>query len=539
MLKTIETGKLSFTDTRLVSISKKMAGLFTQFLLAAAVSTVAATAFAANGVAQYDPFTQDPVIIDSKFPPLVNEVTFDSQGVELYGKIFSAQGKGAHPTILIARGYPDMTSSADIALLAQRAGYNAMIFNYRGAWGMKGEFSLENSYQDLQAALAFLRSYSVSQNMHVDPNNIVLLGYSLGGPIVLRLAATDKHIRGVLQLDGLDLRIFPAFSPEQKANWESGFTTLPIPAANGKKIVNEVQTQFNDSWNPANYAAGLAGKDVTLVWAKQGNGRLAHVKERVSLQELYGKQSRLTEKTLETDHDFSNSRIALGRTTLDWLKKVQFVSPGFAEKKEAPMVGQKITLPVAELNKYTGTYQGGSFFKAFIKVDGETLVEADGDQNWLPVIALSGDKFFVNDEKHPGCNDVRFDKNDKGEVVSLVVNCSGRSLTMPRISRDLLFPRSIVNKDLPQAMLEEYAGKYRFLSGSGEPGGLMEVSVSGKNLGAQPEGDVKDTLYAEAEDKFFCRRLEFSFEFLRNEKGQVYELKATHTNGQVVRLAKI
>ncbi len=515
----------------------KRPSILTKLVLTVLGLSFAVAALAAGSQPEYDPFTQDPQVQDKKFPPMVREVTFDSHGVKLYGKIFSAQGKGAHPTLLIARGFPDMTSSADIALLAQRAGYNAMIFNYRGAWGMRGEFSLENSYQDLLAAVAYLRSYPVSQGMHVDPNNIVLYGYSLGGPIVLRLAATDSNIRGVLQLDGLDMRNFQSLSSEQRSNWERGFDTPAIPTANGKEIVTGIISQFNSAWDPASYAKGLADKDILLLWAKQGNGHLAQIKERPSLQALYTPHSRVTEKTLDTDHDFSDSRIALGKVTLAWLKQISFVASSFTEKK-VPSEEKTISLPITELKKYAGTYQRGSFPKTFIKVDGDKLVEADGDQLWQPVMALANDKFFVDDKKIPGCQDVKFNKDNKGTVVSLTVECSGRSLTIPRVSQDLLLPKETANIELGDAMLAEYSGKYLISASPGEPERFLEISVSGKNLGAQPDGDVKDILYAEAADKFFSKRLEFSFEFLRNAQGQVSELRATLNTGKVIHLIK-
>ena len=45
----------------------------------------------------YDPISQDEIVADTAFPPRGTEVSFESDGVKLYGLVLSAQGKGLHP----------------------------------------------------------------------------------------------------------------------------------------------------------------------------------------------------------------------------------------------------------------------------------------------------------------------------------------------------------------------------------------------------------------------------------------------------------
>lgn len=268
----------------------------------------------AAGTRTIDPVSQDPVVVDKVHPPRVHEVTFDSGGVSLYGKVFSAQGTKPHPTVLIARGFPDMTSSADIALVLQRAGYNAMIFNYRGAWGMGGTYSMENSYQDLKAAVAFLRSASSTRDMQVDPKRIVLYGYSFGGPIVLRLAAEDAAIRGVAHIDGSDLRW--KIPPNERAEWEASLKTPAIPSTTGRDILDGIEAHLQD-WDPAGYTDGLKGKDVLLVWSGLGE---PPEKVGTPLRLLFAGKARLTIRQFKTDHDFADHRMRLARAVLAWMR---------------------------------------------------------------------------------------------------------------------------------------------------------------------------------------------------------------------------
>ncbi|MEO8544260.1 MAG: hypothetical protein ABI434_11795 [Burkholderiaceae bacterium] len=268
----------------------------------------------------FDPVSEDPVLLDKKHPPRVHEVAVVSAGVSLYGKVYSVQGTAMRPIVLIARGYPDMTSSADLALTLQRAGYNAMLFHYRGAWGMGGAFSLENSFQDLKAAARFLRSGPRSKEMLVDTEKIILFGFSFGGPIALRLAAEDDAIHGVLQLDGTDFRGIPGLPAEALATYAAELMTVAIPGAVGMQLLADIAANMT-RWDPATYAPGLSGKDVCLLWASQGHGKEMR-DYGPTLHDLYAATARVTEMIFDTDHDFSDHRIAIARATLAWLKKI-------------------------------------------------------------------------------------------------------------------------------------------------------------------------------------------------------------------------
>ena len=284
------------------------------------LSEASLTTAVSGDTGTFDPVSQDPVVLDKKHPPLVHEVEVDSSNVSLYGKVYSAQGTAMRPAVLIARVYPDMTSSADLALTLQRAGYNAMLFHYRGAWGMGGSFSLENSFQDLKAAVFFLRSGPKSREMLIDADKVILLGFSFGGPIALRLAAEDAAIRGVLQLDGTDFRGIPGLHGQALAKYAAELITVAIPGAIGRQVLADIAANM-PRWDPATYAPGLRGKDVFLLWASQGHGK--EMRDfGPSLHEIYAATARVTETIFDTDHDFSDHRIAVARATLAWLKMV-------------------------------------------------------------------------------------------------------------------------------------------------------------------------------------------------------------------------
>lgn len=290
---------------------------------------VAPVAAWAAGTHQYDPVAEDDVIVNKAFPPKTQEVAFDSSGISLYGQVYSAQGKGQHPTVLYARGFPDSTGSNDIARVLRRTGYNVMFFNYRGTSSMGGIFSEQHAFEDLRSALSYLRSDSASKEMGIDPNNIILFGYSFGGPIVLRLAAEDAKIRAVIHMDGSDLRELRNLTPHDKAELDQDKTSSLVPSATGKQISDNIIAHIDD-WDPARYSEGLVGKYVLLAWASKESAQ--QVPNVPSLSDLFSKRSHVTSKIFNTDHGFTDKRIALTRSILHWLKTIPQLQIASTEK---------------------------------------------------------------------------------------------------------------------------------------------------------------------------------------------------------------
>lgn len=501
---------------------------YATLLVMALASAFSTTASAAGNPKSYDPVAQDPIITDKAHPPLVHEVKFESGGVTLYGKVFSAQGANPHPTIIIARGYPDMTSSADLALTLQRAGYNAMIFNYRGTWGMGGSFSMENAYQDMHAALDLLRDVQSAKTMLIDPNNVVLFGYSLGAPVALRLAASDPGVRGVMQLDGVDTRAMAALTPEQRQAWAEDLKTPAVPDANGVKILDGVVDHF-DNWNPENYAAGLSGKDVFLLWAAQGNGSEIH-RWGKSLHDLYASQARVTEKTFDTNHDFSDHRIEVARATLAWLDKLHYVPAGFTQRTASEERKQAF-IPQDRMETYVGTYKDSNGSPFYLKEEDGKLMQGDAQRDWMPVETYDSKTFSILGDQHSNCDAFTFNENDKNVVTSITLQCNGHATVFQRTSEQLDLPPEPPMVAVSADVLKTYVGKYR-LPLKFQPSSYVVVSLKGSQLVVTPEGKTPFILYPMANNKFFGRVVMAEAEFVKDDVGAISHLHAKMDNAE-------
>lgn len=137
---------------------------------------------------------------DRQFPATSAPVQIPVAGVTVDGNLLVASGEGPHPTLVICNGLPGVERNLDLAQAARRAGWNVLVFHYRGAWGSRGEFSLANAAADGEAAVAFVRDPAMAAKYRIDPSRIVLLGHSVGGFVAAKAAGRDAAI-GVILLD--------------------------------------------------------------------------------------------------------------------------------------------------------------------------------------------------------------------------------------------------------------------------------------------------------------------------------------------------
>ncbi len=127
--------------------------------------------------------------------PFDGAVRIPVDDVELAGTIYVADGITPHPTLVWFHGFPGLPEPADATIAALRgAGLNVLYFNYRGAWGAPGEFSVANAREDARAALAYLREPEIARYYRVDVDALIPVGDSFGSWIALQTAAADSAV---------------------------------------------------------------------------------------------------------------------------------------------------------------------------------------------------------------------------------------------------------------------------------------------------------------------------------------------------------
>ena len=271
--------------------------------------------------------------------PTRNEaVWIPSGGVLMNGMMLVAAGAGPHPTVLNLHGLPGNEQNLDLAQTLRRAGYNVLSFHYRGSWGSPGKFTLAGGVEDGLAALAFLQDPAAVAKFHIDTNRLVVLGHSYGGFVAARVGAAQPHVAAVILL--------APWNPAQ---------AIPILTVPPEKFAATAHTLFDDvegrlggytdidlgkellasgyDWHMESSAAGLKKLPVLIVSAKHDTGDDQGTELATALERSHAPDVTIT--SLDSDHPFSDHRIALEDAIHTWLEK-RLASPAGPEKHPTP-----------------------------------------------------------------------------------------------------------------------------------------------------------------------------------------------------------
>jgi uncharacterized protein len=267
--------------------------------------------------------TADPNSVDTAYPPAMRAVRIPSAGLHLNGVLYLAQGPTVHPTIVFLHGFPGDEKNLDLAQAVRRAGFNALVFYYRGAWGSPGAYSYSHVLEDVAAALTWLREPVIADSMRVDPTRLILVGHSLGGFAALYTAATSDKVAAVAALAPVDLgrrgaamRDSLAFA---KGVHRRGEQLGALRGTSGEELSREVLTRAS-SWSLERYAHVLAKKRVLLLAATHDEAvALSEVFEPLGARLRAAGARDLTTWTLPSDHVFSSARIGLAQILVRWL----------------------------------------------------------------------------------------------------------------------------------------------------------------------------------------------------------------------------
>lgn len=141
---------------------------------------------------------------DPSFSIIVEDISFESEGYKLLGRMYRPNKPGRFPAVAICHGYPGDTKNMDLAEELALNGFVTLIFYYRGAWGSEGVYSFKGFEPSTKDAVEYLMS-----SHFVDPKRVGLIGYSMGTiPAVARLSSDQRLKTGVFMSPAADLSVF-------------------------------------------------------------------------------------------------------------------------------------------------------------------------------------------------------------------------------------------------------------------------------------------------------------------------------------------
>jgi uncharacterized protein len=257
-------------------------------------------------------FTDPPA--DHAHPAAMTVLHIPSHGVLINGLLYSPAGAGPHPTLVICHGLPGNEKNLDLAQAVRRAGWNAVTFNYRGSWGSPGSFRFAQNPQDADAVLAYLRDPPNAAKLGIDPKRIVIAGHSMGGWVVAHTAAHDHALSGAILISMADMGVTGG-RPRAKALAEMADDMETLADVTAESMADEL-TAHAKEFVVTGTAAGLAQIPVLAITsddhlAAQTDALVAAIKAKGG--------TRVTAAHVDTDHGYSDRRIALESLVITWL----------------------------------------------------------------------------------------------------------------------------------------------------------------------------------------------------------------------------
>jgi uncharacterized protein len=256
-------------------------------------------------------FTDPPA--DAAHPAKMTVLHIPTHGLLVNGIVYQPSGAGPHPTLVICHGLPGNEKNLDLAQAVRRAGWNAVTFNYRGSWGSPGAFRFAQNLEDADAVLAYLRDPRIAAGLGIDTRRIAIAGHSMGGWVVALTAAHDKGLIGAILISAADMGGLGADPKKVAATMADDLESLAGVTA--QSMAEELLANAQ-AFRLGNAAAGLG--QMPLLVLSSDDGLAPQTDALVSAIKANGGQ-KVTAIHVATDHGWSDHRIALQGTILNWL----------------------------------------------------------------------------------------------------------------------------------------------------------------------------------------------------------------------------
>ena len=251
---------------------------------------------------------------DAAHPAAMTALQIPTHGVEINGLIYSPPGAGPHPTLVICHGLPGNEKNLDLAQAVRRAGWNAVTFNYRGSWGSPGTFRFAQNIEDANAVLAYLRDPANAARLGVDTKRIAIAGHSMGGWVTVHTAAHDHALIGAILISAADMGAMGSM-PREKAVARMAENKQGLAGATAESMADEIIANAK-AFGFSTAVDGMATTPLLVLSADDGLAPMTDAL--VKAVEAKGNK-RVTAIHAATDHSWSDHRIFLESTIIQWL----------------------------------------------------------------------------------------------------------------------------------------------------------------------------------------------------------------------------
>jgi pimeloyl-ACP methyl ester carboxylesterase len=244
-------------------------------------------------------------------------------GEKLHGVLLLPGGHGPHPVVLLLHGFPGWERNFDVAHALRRAGYAALVFHYRGCWGMPGRWSWAHALADTEVVLELLRQGSIGKKSVLDSSRIAVAGHSLGGFLALSATATRPWVNAVCSIAGFDFGAAAAAvrgEPSLRRRFVEAFAseTAILSDTSGESLTAEMEAA-GDTWSLRNLALSFRARAVMLLGTDFDDVAPAELHHHPLVDSYLNAGVHLTHDCLPTDHALADHRVALTRSVVEFV----------------------------------------------------------------------------------------------------------------------------------------------------------------------------------------------------------------------------
>ena len=254
--------------------------------------------------------------------PEVFELNIISGGCRLYGYLLSPDKRNEKPfpAVIMSHGFPGYTTNNDLELALMRTGCVVIHMNHRGAWGSEGKYLFTNLKDDLIAIAKWAHNPAIAEQYDIDPENIFLVGHSMGGLSVLNAAKELPFIRGVAALAAYDIGAAFRYNMEKDL-----FLMIETEGQclnmNSASEVYENALNNRDELSILNGYEKLADRNVLLVEAALDTVAPAEKMMKPLYEKLSEANACVEYSSIMSGHSFAGQRMKLTSLVANWIEK--------------------------------------------------------------------------------------------------------------------------------------------------------------------------------------------------------------------------
>jgi len=252
-------------------------------------------------------------------------VNFTSSGSIIRGYFFPTDLDSVIATVVFLQGFPGVEGDELICESLTQVGVHVLTFNYRGTFQSQGYFSFTNVIDDIGAALRFIKGSDELRTYQIDPEKVILGGWSFGGAMVYAEAVLNPEVRRIFSISGRDFgkearKI--ASDGEYASQVAQNLESLRVPNGPLKfredMIPNLIENQ--DCFDYQKQASQLKDRDILLIGGWDDD--LSPIEEHTlpfyrSL--VKNDPGKVRIEAVQDGHEFSNSKNEIVQIILGWL----------------------------------------------------------------------------------------------------------------------------------------------------------------------------------------------------------------------------